>query len=142
MLDINYGRIFCVCAAFLVTSFLIRLADLPFSLVQSTNRSSPSTIFPGAMDLSQDQSEAQAQEDGGFARTQKKSNNETGEDPVIQESFSSDLSSLELRTLHDPNEILDDQDLEKGPVKLTSKYDKYAGEPPDGGLKAWSVILA
>ncbi|KAF8128735.1 MFS general substrate transporter [Boletus edulis] len=26
--------------------------------------------------------------------------------------------------------------------KLTDKYAKYAGDPPDGGLKAWSVILA
>ncbi|KIJ59682.1 hypothetical protein HYDPIDRAFT_118172 [Hydnomerulius pinastri MD-312] len=31
--------------------------------------------------------------------------------------------------------------LEKSPEALTEKYANYAGEAPDGGLKAWSGLM-
>jgi len=84
------------------------------------------------MNLLQCQGQAQVQRDG------------LGESifSVTPGSFSSNLSSPELRTLHDEIETSGSQDPEKGAIELTGKYAKYAGEPPDGGLKAWSVILA
>ncbi|KAI6036000.1 MFS general substrate transporter [Pisolithus microcarpus] len=43
----------------------------------------------------------------------------------------------------EPDTIRDDQTLhEKTSQDITDKYAKYAGEAPDGGLKAWSVIVA
>ncbi|KAI6040592.1 MFS general substrate transporter [Pisolithus marmoratus] len=43
----------------------------------------------------------------------------------------------------EPNTIRDDLTLhEKTSQDTTDKYAKYAGEAPDGGLKAWSVIAA
>jgi len=30
---------------------------------------------------------------------------------------------------------------DKAPPAVLDKYSKYAGDPPDGGAKAWSVIL-
>jgi len=56
-------------------------------------------------------------------------------------SLSTALASLESRTIHEENEIQGSQDLEKDSMELAGKYAKYAGEAPDGGLKAWSVIL-
>ncbi|KAG6380143.1 major facilitator superfamily domain-containing protein [Boletus reticuloceps] len=93
------------------------------------------------MDLLQSQSQAQVQRDG-FG--QGKSNDEAvkGVHAVTSRYFSSNLSSSECRTLHDENGTSRDQDSEKDALKLTGKYAKYAGDPPDGGLKAWSVILA
>ncbi|KIN99867.1 hypothetical protein M404DRAFT_30126 [Pisolithus tinctorius Marx 270] len=45
--------------------------------------------------------------------------------------------------LPDPDTIQDDQTLhEKISQDIPDKYAKYAGEAPDGGLKAWSVIVA
>ncbi|KAI5985639.1 MFS general substrate transporter [Pisolithus albus] len=45
--------------------------------------------------------------------------------------------------LPEPDTIRDDQTLhEKSSQDITDKYAKYAGEAPDGGLKAWSVIVA
>lgn len=51
-------------------------------------------------------------------------------------------SNTSLRTLFGEHTISSDQDPEKGVTTLMGKYAKYAGEPPDGGLKAWSVVLA
>ena len=48
----------------------------------------------------------------------------------------------EFRTLQDEKEFPDSQNPERGTMMLTGKYSKDAGEPPDGGLKAWSIILA
>ncbi|KAI9460695.1 MFS general substrate transporter [Boletus coccyginus] len=61
---------------------------------------------------------------------------------VTPGSFSPNHSSPELRTLRDEIGTSGIQDPEKGAIELTGKYAGYAGEPPDGGLKAWSVILA
>ncbi|KAI6144132.1 MFS general substrate transporter [Pisolithus tinctorius] len=42
-----------------------------------------------------------------------------------------------------PNAIRDDQRLqERTPLAITDRYAKYAGKAPDGGPKAWSVIVA
>ncbi|KAI6124769.1 MFS general substrate transporter [Pisolithus croceorrhizus] len=42
-----------------------------------------------------------------------------------------------------PETIRDDQKLpDKTSQDITDKYAKYAGEVPDGGFKAWSVVLA
>lgn len=93
------------------------------------------------MSIFQNQSQAQVQSDGPG---QAESNDEVTKDApsVTPGFFSSNLSSSELQTLHDEKEISNSQDPENGATKLTGKYAKYAGEPPDGGLKAWSVILA
>ncbi|KAI5987323.1 MFS general substrate transporter [Pisolithus marmoratus] len=46
-------------------------------------------------------------------------------------------------TLPEPDTSREDQRLhEKTSQDITDKYAKYAGEAPDGGLKAWSVIVA
>lgn len=54
-------------------------------------------------------------------------------------------SDLSLRTLYGEQEVstLSVEDVEKvvKTAVLTGKYAKYAGEPPDGGLKAWTVVL-
>lgn len=52
-------------------------------------------------------------------------------------------SNLSLRTLYDEQEASSIKDPEKyiKPVVLTDEYTGHADEPPDGGLKAWSVIL-
>ncbi|KAI6035998.1 hypothetical protein PISMIDRAFT_621342 [Pisolithus microcarpus 441] len=54
------------------------------------------------------------------------------------------LPDIELGfTSAGPNAIGDDQKIdEKTFQDITDKYAKYAGGAPDGGLKAWSVILA
>ncbi|KAI6162596.1 MFS general substrate transporter [Pisolithus thermaeus] len=45
--------------------------------------------------------------------------------------------------LPDPDAIRDDQTLhEKTSQEFTDKFAKFAGEAPDGGVKAWSVIVA
>ena len=61
---------------------------------------------------------------------------------VTPRSFSPSYSFLELRTLQEEKGVVDNQDPEKGTLEHSGKYAKYAGEPPDGGLKAWSVVLA
>lgn len=54
------------------------------------------------------------------------------------------LPDIELGfTSAGPNVIGDDQKIdEKTFQDITDKYAKYVGGAPDGGLKAWSVILA
>lgn len=93
------------------------------------------------MNSLQSQNQAQVEKDGF---DQAKSNDGFGKDvlSLTPESLSPNFCSSELRTLHDETEVSNVQDPEKGAMKLTGKYAKYAGEPPDGGLKAWSVILA
>ncbi|KAG9311915.1 MFS general substrate transporter [Chiua virens] len=53
--------------------------------------------------------------------------------PLFQTHFASDQS---LRTLY-KEDASDNQDL----AEVVEKHAKDAGDPPDGGLKAWSVIL-
>ncbi|KAN0094728.1 Major facilitator superfamily domain containing protein [Tylopilus felleus] len=96
---------------------------------------SSNTPFPG-------QNQAQAHTKG-FGSKKSNIRVEVGEcgHSVNPGSLSTTLFSLDTRTIHDENEILGDQDAEKYTITLTGKYAKYAGEAPDGGLKAWSVIL-
>lgn len=51
---------------------------------------------------------------------------------------------LDEKTLDSPPDTFrDDQKLHERRFKgNTDNYTKYAGETPDGGLKAWSVIMA
>lgn len=93
------------------------------------------------MNRLESQGQTQVRKDGF---DQAKSNDGGGKDvrSVPPRPLSSNSCPSELRTLHDENEVSSGQDPEKGATKLTGKYAKYAGEPPDGGLKAWSVILA
>jgi hypothetical protein len=95
------------------------------------------------MNLLQNRSQAPVQTDG-FCQGKLNDGLGKGVHSVARApgSSSSNFSSLEWRTLHDEIKTSDGQDTEKGAIKLTGKYAKYAGEPPDGGLKAWSVILA
>ena len=55
--------------------------------------------------------------------------------------LSSSPSNESLQTCCDEHGISNDKDTEKCVTELPGKYAKYAGDPPDGGLKAWSVIL-
>lgn len=89
----------------------------------------------------QTRTQSQLQEDG-FSETNSNKRVGTGVLLKSPESFSSDHSPSELRTLHDETETPSSQDPEKGAIELTGKLAKYAGEAPDGGLKAWSVIVA
>lgn len=94
------------------------------------------------MNPTQSQSQAQVHGDGF---DQAKSNNSVEKDVLYMAlgSSSSNRCPSELRTLHDDeNEPSSTLDPEKGATQLAGIYAKYAGEPPDGGLKAWSVILA
>lgn len=111
---------------------------------------SSNTPFPGLSEGSkggatcplQGQNQAQAHTKG-FGSKKSNIRVEVGEcgHSVNPGSLSTTLFSLDTRTIHDENEILGDQDAEKYTITLTGKYAKYAGEAPDGGLKAWSVIL-
>lgn len=95
------------------------------------------------MNLLQSQSQASVQTDG-FSQGRSNDGLGKGVHSVARApgSSSSNFSSSEWRTLHDEIKTSGNQDPEKGAITLTGKYAKYAGEPPDGGLKAWSVILA
>ncbi|KAF8556571.1 MFS general substrate transporter [Imleria badia] len=59
---------------------------------------------------------------------------------VFQLSVPSSISPQLLSSVS-AGEISSGQDPEKSTIKLAGKYAKYAGEPPDGGLKAWTVII-
>lgn len=63
------------------------------------------------------------------------------ENPGGSPSDDSSLSSLELRIPADENGRLCNRDTRKGVKEVTEDY-KYASSPPDGGLKAWSVVAA
>ncbi|KIJ59717.1 hypothetical protein HYDPIDRAFT_177749 [Hydnomerulius pinastri MD-312] len=76
--------------------------------------------------------QAQAQ---GFELAQERSKDTTGED-TLPSSGAGSVS--EHQTLHDEKSSDPEQNL----PELAGKYAKYAGEAPDGGFKAWSVILA
>ena len=93
------------------------------------------------MSILQDQSQARPQSD---EPGRPKSNDGAPQSAlsVISRPFSPSYSLSELRTLQGEKEVEDNQDPEKGTLEHPGKYAKYAGEPPDGGLKAWSVILA
>ncbi|KAF9220115.1 MFS general substrate transporter [Gyrodon lividus] len=82
-------------------------------------------------------SQTQAQ---GLQFAQEKSKDATGDDTlaVTPGSSSGTASASELHTLHEEHP----SDPEKSVPKLTGKYAKYAGDAPDGGLKAWSILLA
>lgn len=98
-------------------------------------------LLTDTMSLLQSKNQDQDQNDGPG---EAKSMDEVAEGilSVTPGSFSPNHSSSEVRTLHDEKEIPSSYDPEEGVIKLTGKYAKYAGEAPDGGLKAWSVILA
>ena len=61
---------------------------------------------------------------------------------VIPQTLGSLPSNYSLRTLYGENEYPNGAEPEMGAAKLAGGHAKYAGEPPDGGFKAWSVILA
>ena len=141
---------YCTYGGLFFRSFLIRLADridLPFARLPILRFSSNRLVvvhirrvslwvLVGAMNLLQSQSQTQVQRDG-------LPNNAVGKGVhCVTPGSPSNFSSSELRTLHDENEISSGQDPEKSAIKHTGKYAKYAGEPPDGGLKAWTVIIA
>ncbi|KAI6139122.1 hypothetical protein BKA82DRAFT_556323 [Pisolithus tinctorius] len=63
---------------------------------------------------------------------------------ALSESSRANVMMLDEKTLDSPPDTFrDDQKLHERRFKgNTDNYTKYAGETPDGGLKAWSVIMA
>ena len=93
------------------------------------------------MNILRSQSQAPVHRDG-FGQEKPNEGLRQGVLSATRGSFSSNLSLSEWQTLHEENKTSGGQDPEKDVMELAGKYAKYAGEPPDGGFKAWSVVLA
>ncbi|KAF9242043.1 MFS general substrate transporter [Melanogaster broomeanus] len=83
---------------------------------------------------------SQTQAPKGLELTQETSKDLTGGDTLVAilGPSSRTPSASELHTVHDENSSNPEKDI----PKITGKYAKYAGDTPDGGFKAWSVLLA